>query len=299
MYKRIGYGSLMIALLAGLLALDGWIEHEVRARQAELTPPDGVALFAAPLAIAIVVVAVPAFLEVVRLAARANVLVLRVSGLFGVIMLGTLPFWWQFTGVALGGGAALGIVAAAVMLIFAEQMIGFSREDALRRVGATALAVVYLGLGFALMLGIRFGFGVPALAMFLLTVKFTDIGAYFAGKAFGRHKLVPSISPGNSWEGLAGGLVAGVGVSLLGATWLSRLPGTSLGRVSLTEAAVFGVFVALAGQFADLCESLLKRSAKAKDSGQVVPEFGGVLDILDSPLLAAPVAYGLLTTFTA
>jgi phosphatidate cytidylyltransferase len=299
MHKRILYGSLMIVLLAGLLALDGWIEHEVRARQAQLDAPDGVPLLAAPLALVLVVLAVPAFLEVVRLAAMANVLVLRVSGLFGVIMLGTLPFWWQFTGTALGGAAALGILAAALIVIFAEQMIAFSREDALRRAGATTLTVVYLGAGFALMLGIRFSFGVPALALFLLAVKFTDIGAYFMGKAFGRHKLVPSISPGKSWEGLAGGVVIGVGVSMLGARLLSRLPGTALGRVSLAEAAVFGLFVAMAGQFADLCESLLKRSAKAKDSGRVVPEFGGVLDILDSPLLAAPVAYGLLAAFTA
>ena len=123
--------------------------------------------------------------------------------------------------------------------------------------------------------------------LFLAAVKCTDIGAYFVGSAVGRHKLIVWLSPGKSWEGLIGGLAFAAGVSILVA-WAWKID------AAVWEAAVFGVAVALAGQFGDLCESLLKRSARVKDSGAALPEFGGVLDLLDSPLLAAPVGYVLL-----
>jgi phosphatidate cytidylyltransferase len=179
-----------------------------------------------------------------------------------------------------------------VMLVFAEQMIRRQTTDALKRLGATFLTIAYLGLGGALVLAIRMQYNVPVLVLFLVAVKFTDIGAYFTGSAIGRHKLIPWLSPGKSWEGLAGGLIVGAGASTL-AAWalevsLSRWP------LPLWTAAVFGAAVGLAGQFADLCESLLKRSTGVKDSGAVLPEYGGILDILDSPLLSAPVAYLLL-----
>ncbi|MCP4379805.1 MAG: phosphatidate cytidylyltransferase, partial [bacterium] len=113
-----------------------------------------------------------------------------------------------------------------------------------------------------------------------------DIGAYFTGSAIGKHKLIPWLSPGKSWEGLIGGLVTAAGVSIL----ITHLAGL---EIAIWQSAIFGVVIGLAGQFGDLCESLLKRSAKLKDSSKMVPEFGGILDIIDSPLLAAPVAYAL------
>jgi len=95
------------------------------------------------------------------------------------------------------------------------------------------------------------------------------------------------LSPGKSWEGLAGGLALAAGVGALGAWLLTRTGTPAFG-------ALFGLIVGLAGQFGDLCESLLKRSAGAKDSASLVPTFGGILDIIDSPLLAAPPAVLLL-----
>jgi phosphatidate cytidylyltransferase len=163
------------------------------------------------------------------------------------------------------------------------------------RVSATLLAVVYLGAGAALMLAIRMDerLGVPALVLFLAAVKFTDIGAYFTGTAIGRHKLIPWLSPGKTWEGLAGGLAAAAGISML-VVWAFRHVQSAHLSLSYAQAAIFGVVVGGIGQFGDLSESLLKRSAQVKDSGSLVPEFGGILDILDSPLLAAPPAYVLL-----
>jgi phosphatidate cytidylyltransferase len=123
------------------------------------------------------------------------------------------------------------------------------------------------------------------LVIFLAAAKFTDIGAYFTGSFIGKHKMIPWLSPGKSWEGLVGGLATAAGISVLLA-WL-LLEGD---QPPLRMWAIFGPVVGLAGQFGDLCESLLKRAAGAKDSGALVPEFGGVLDMLDSVLLSAPVA---------
>jgi len=295
MRTRILFGSIMIVLIAALLYADWWLEHTRRpvlrlgcGDESTVEVVRGI-----PLAALCLVLVAVALKEVARLAQGVGVQVLRVSGLVGCCTVATLPFWWQFLDAKGPSGLeVLLILGLIVMMIFAEQMIRFRTADALRQIACTGLTVLYLGVGMALILGIRTTYGDPVLLLFLAAVKFTDIGAYFTGSAVGRHKLIPWLSPGKSWEGLAGGLVAGAGVSALIAWWGDL---TVLSRPMETwEAAVFGAVVGLVGQFADLCESLLKRAANTKDAGALVPEFGGLLDILDSPLLSAPVAMVLL-----
>jgi phosphatidate cytidylyltransferase len=137
-------------------------------------------------------------------------------------------------------------------------------------------------------------FGIVPLASLLLVVKFSDTGAYTVGRLFGRHKMTPTLSPGKTWEGAIGGLAAGC----LGA-WISQyvlLP-QSVDLSSMSPAApawgwlAYGLMVGVAGMLGDLAESLLKRDMGRKDSSTWMPGFGGVLDILDSALFAAPVAY--------
>jgi len=232
-----------------------------------------------------------AFFEVRRIAATAGADLLVIAGLIGSLGLPCLALLYR-----LGGWTAPSIwlvsVLAILMVVFAEQMLRRCVEQALGRVAATMLAAVYLGGMAAMIVLLRLDFGVAALVLFLAAAKFTDIGAYFTGSAIGRHKLIPWLSPGKSWEGLVGGLLTGALVCVLG-DWLLSL---WLGERMLTwpMAAAFGLLTGLAGQFGDLCESLLKRSAGKKDSAALVPEFGGVLDILDSVLLAAPVSYVFL-----
>ncbi|MDY6914072.1 MAG: phosphatidate cytidylyltransferase [Planctomycetota bacterium] len=288
MKRRILFGTALIAATAGLLYPDWRLEQA--AVHGLSQAGDGAAIvLGLPLAVACLLLTATAFVELVRLAAGAGTELLRLSGLVGAATLATLPFWWQFTVRSLSGDVVLLTIGLTVLAVFAEQMIRSGTGDAMRRVGCTFLAVLYLGIGGAMILTIRLTWGVPVLVLFLAAVKFTDIGAYFTGSAIGRHKLIPSISPAKSWEGLIGGLVAGAAVSMLAASVLGI---DSMGPL---QAAAFGAAVGLIGQFADLCESVLKRSARLKDSGTVVPEFGGMLDILDSPLLAAPVAYLLLS----
>ena len=272
----------MIAVLAGLLTLDAYLEHLSRDHEASETI--ATALVALPTAAVLAILVILAFGELTRLAKACGVGLLGISGRLATIGLATHPYWNRFLGGALAGSSQWGsLLVLALLAIFAEQMLRYRTADALRRVAATLLAVTYLGVCGSLIFVIRFH-GVSILVLFLAAVKFTDIGAYFTGTALGRHKMIPWLSPGKSWEGLLGGLTLGILVALV--------LGWALNVDSLRpwQIALFAALVALAGQFGDLCESLLKRSAQAKDSGAVVPEFGGVLDIIDSPLLAAPVA---------
>lgn len=277
MATRVLVGSILIAALCGVFWLDWWLEQGVRWHVVGL-----------PMAVVLLVLILIAMIEMFVLCAIVKVLILLFSGLLGAALLGSLPFWWQFLSpIPPSGEHVLLILAVIMLVVFADQMMRSRTADAIRAIACTFLAVLYLGVGGAMMLGIRVRSGVPVFVLFLGAVKFTDIGAYFVGSRIGRHKMVPWLSPHKSWEGLVGGLAAAAGISML-LTAVLRLP------LTLPNAAVFGAVVGLFGQFADLCESLLKRSANVKDSGWIVLGSGGVLDLLDSPLLAAPVGYMML-----
>ena len=119
--------------------------------------------------------------------------------------------------------------------------------------------------------------------MFVFVVKSADIGAYAIGSIFGRHKFSPNISPGKTWEGMCGAVAAAIIVAI-GFAFIC-------GIMTWRSAVIFGLCFAFIGQMGDLAESMMKRDAEQKDSANKVPGFGGVLDIVDSPLVAAPFAY--------
>jgi phosphatidate cytidylyltransferase len=121
----------------------------------------------------------------------------------------------------------------------------------------------------------------------LLVTKFSDMGAYLTGSLVGRHKLVPHISPQKSWEGLAGAVLFAVG----GSFGLWYLIPDQLAVFTMTDVAVLGVLLGLAAVIGDLAESIVKRSAEAKDSGGLLPGIGGVLDLIDSVLFTAPIMF--------
>ncbi|MFO0874704.1 MAG: phosphatidate cytidylyltransferase [Phycisphaerales bacterium] len=190
-----------------------------------------------------------------------------------------------------GAALAMVVVAALVasMLVFAR---GRTIEGVLAASGAILVGVAYLGLmpGFILLL--RQHASAWLIVGVILATKACDIGAYFTGRAIGRHKLIPWLSPGKTWEGLAGGIVAGAaagaGLAALAAAVADGAPATP------AYGALCGALFAVVGQLGDLGESLLKRGAGLKDSGSLLPGMGGVLDVLDSPLLVAPVAWWML-----
>ena len=187
------------------------------------------------------------------------------------------------------------MLAAALRRAFKKQT-----QEAILKMAGTVLATLYLGgLGWFLMaLRVKHspdedasGFhGTTWVVLsILLMVKFTDIGAYFGGRAFGRRKLILWLSPGKTWEGLFFGLLT---AGIVGAACSPGLP-----NVPWWKGFIFGVIIGGIGQLGDLLESLMKRDAEVKDSGALVPGFGGILDIIDSPLVAAPFAYLLFSLF--
>jgi len=124
------------------------------------------------------------------------------------------------------------------------------------------------------------------------TTKFTDVGGLLIGTPFGRHKIAPNVSPAKSWEGCAGGVVLSMLVGVGGAAAMNQwLPGF---KFNLLSAALCSIPLAALSIPSDLVESYLKRRAEVKDSGATIPGIGGALDLIDSLLLVAPVAYLLL-----
>jgi phosphatidate cytidylyltransferase len=125
------------------------------------------------------------------------------------------------------------------------------------------------------------------LLYFIVITKFSDTGAYFVGSLIGRHKMIPRISPGKTWEGFGGAIVVSVLASLI---FVHFLGDRMMGMNSL-HAVLLGVILGLCAVVGDLIESLFKREAGVKDSGSLFPGIGGILDVLDSLLFNAPIMY--------
>jgi phosphatidate cytidylyltransferase len=173
-------------------------------------------------------------------------------------------------------------------------------DGAIGDLATTLLIICYLGVLPQYLLRLRLAQpegGAWLLLYFLATIKLCDIGAFFTGRSLGRHKLIEWLSPKKTVEGLAGGIAASILAAVVIPIAVRRWAPESPVATVLPEpqmAALFGLAMALVGQAGDLLESLFKRDAGAKDSANAIPAFGGVLDVLDSPLLAAPVAYWIL-----
>jgi phosphatidate cytidylyltransferase len=198
--------------------------------------------------------------------------------------------WNREAGTWLLGGLVIVLLTG-----FLVEMARFREPGrSVRRLSALLLVAAYLGVlpGFLSQLrwldgptggdGIRRG--TLALALAIFVPKMGDTGAYFTGRLLGRHPMTPVLSPKKTWEGAAGGLAAAA---------LTALAIDRLGPVfsSALLAAGFGLTVGVAGMLGDLAESLLKRDGERKDAAATVPGFGGVLDVVDSVIFAAPVAY--------
>lgn len=213
-----------------------------------------------------------------------------------IVLANWLPIW--FPPLGQHGDLAWPMIALAggVILAFVCEMMRFDGQGQItERLALAILPQAYVGLLFTFLIQLRMlgpTVGIVAVCSLLLVVKLGDIGAYTAGRITGRHKMVPLLSPGKTWEGFAGGLAA----ACFGA-WFSYavlLPWLADSAESLRPGChwlIYGLCVGTTGVIGDLAESLLKRDAGVKDSSRWLPGFGGVLDVLDSILLAAPVAY--------
>ena len=194
-------------------------------------------------------------------------------------------------------GWPLAIFTLAILATFVGEMARYRRSGrVIVRVGLAALCYFYVGLllSFVVQLRLLHGnlAGVTALASLIAVVKMGDSGAYTVGRLIGRHKMAPVLSPGKTWEGAAGAVLFAVLGSWLVFRFLpvesdAAHPAFRWGWV------IYGVIVGIAGLLGDLAESLIKRDAGRKDSSPWMPGFGGILDVLDSILFAAPIAWML------
>jgi len=122
---------------------------------------------------------------------------------------------------------------------------------------------------------------------FIVVTKLSDSGAYAVGSLIGKHKMIPRISPGKTWEGFGGAVVVSTGASVT----FAKLAGAHLLGMTTTHALILGAILSVSAVVGDLIESLFKREAGLKDSGQLFPGIGGILDLLDSLLFNAPLMY--------
>jgi phosphatidate cytidylyltransferase len=170
----------------------------------------------------------------------------------------------------------------------AATLRGAPFDNMIASVGATLSGVLYVAFLGGHLVAVRMGFyqelSADLLSFFFLVLMGSDTGAYYTGRALGRHKLAPSISPGKTWEGAFGGMIASLLMAALAHYWF--FPQLPL-KVALPLAAVMNIL----GVVGDLTESALKRGAGAKDAAQILPGHGGLLDRLDSLLFNAPVIY--------
>ena len=180
------------------------------------------------------------------------------------------------------------VLMAALVTIGAASLTRWQGGPGALPLAAAALfPVLYLGLPLGALVSIRATRGPSGLFLLMLTVMVSDTAQYYTGRAFGRRKLAPSISPKKTIEGAVGGFVFGpLLLAVVGAWWLPGVP--VVVRVGL------GVVVVAFGIAGDLFESMLKRSVDLKDSSSLIPGHGGVLDRIDALLFAAPVYYVVL-----
>ncbi|HEV2949690.1 MAG TPA: phosphatidate cytidylyltransferase [Gemmataceae bacterium] len=191
--------------------------------------------------------------------------------------------------------AIAGLMAGIVLAGFLWEMATFHGPGgSVQRIATLLFMAAYLGLLPCFLIQLRFPATPPAsgeahlgsvsLALAIFVPKCCDTGAYFTGRLIGKHPMAPVLSPKKTWEGAAGGLAA----SVAAAVGINRL-GPVLNGIG-TE-ITFGLTVGIAAMLGDLAESLIKRDFGRKDASEVLPGFGGILDVIDSILFASPVAF--------
>ena len=228
-------------------------------------------------------------------------LLLLVVGSIALLELYNLSFHSHLSRLLMGGGLtsfALTLIHPHFSYSLQELLVGSvllaavtisisaaSTEHRWNDAVVILLGVLYVGFPLSTVVSTRTLPGGEWLVLFLAVVTWaSDTGAYYAGTLWGKHPLLPSISPKKTVEGVLGGLVLAVGVAFLAQQWFTS-------ELSLADAVILGVLLTTVGLLGDLFESMIKRRTGVKDSGGILPGHGGMLDRLDSLLFTAPTFY--------
>ena len=176
------------------------------------------------------------------------------------------------------------LIVVACLFTFVLLFIRRENSNALASVAVTMFGLLYIAWFFSFFIKLKFLPQGALLVTFLIVVtKMGDVGAYFIGRSMGRHSLIPRISPNKTVEGTMGGLIFSIVTALAGKLYLPNF--------SFAHLLILGFLLGILAQMGDLAESLIKRDCDAKDAGNNISGFGGMLDIIDSLLFTTPIFY--------
>jgi phosphatidate cytidylyltransferase len=245
----------------------------------------------------IIVFAVTGLVEFYGLVEKRNLVCFKYWGIFGGILLlaGTFLNLNGFLGTHQGSPARVNDFETSFIILFVlglcvRQLVSKSNMAGILAISTTLFGLMYVPWLLNFIQKINFFPGVEGryfLFYFVLLTKFSDTGAYVVGSLIGRNKMIPRISPGKTWEGFAGAIFLSTSVSLA----FVHFFGSHMVGMNWIHAIVLGVLLSSTAVVGDLIESLFKREAGVKDSGNFFPGIGGILDLLDSLLFNAPIMY--------
>ncbi|MEI6784695.1 MAG: CDP-archaeol synthase [Verrucomicrobiota bacterium] len=243
-----------------------------------------------------VVLAVTGLAEFYGLVAKRDLVCFEGCGIAGgmLLMVGTFLNLTGLLGTS-GSPARVNDFETSFLILFVlglclRQFVSRSNTAGILAISTTLFGLMYVPWLLNFIQKINFFPGVEGhyyLLYFMLITKFSDTGAYVTGSLIGRHKMIPRISPGKTWEGFAGAIV----VSTLASLVFVHFLGSKMAGMNWKHAIILGVILSVSAVVGDLIESLFKREAGVKDSGKFFPGIGGILDLLDSLLFNAPIMY--------
>jgi phosphatidate cytidylyltransferase len=244
----------------------------------------------------ILLLAVTGLAEFYGLVAKRDLVCFFGWGIFGGILLivGTFLNLTGRVGTT-GSPARVNDFETSFLILFVlglctRQFFSKSNTAGILAISTTLFGLMYVPWLLNFVQKINFFPGVDGhyyLFYFVLITKFSDTGAYAVGSLIGKHKMIPRISPGKTWEGFGGAIV----VSTLASVIFFELCRHKMRGMTFTHAIILGVILSVSAVVGDLIESLFKREAGVKDSGKFFPGIGGILDLLDSLLFNAPIMY--------
>jgi phosphatidate cytidylyltransferase len=246
----------------------------------------------------IATLALAGLVEFYGLAEKCRLACFKYSGLFGgiLLLLGTFAHFEGWLGIhgtpARVNDFETGFLILFVLGLCVRQFVSHANASGITAIAVTLFGIMYVPWLLNFIQKINFFFapnmdGKFYVFYFILVTKFSDTGAYVVGSLIGRHKMIPRISPGKTWEGFGGAIVVSTGASLL----FVHFFGAHMQGMRTIHAIILGVILSSTAVIGDLIESLFKREAGVKDSGTLFPGIGGILDLLDSLLFNAPIMY--------
>ena len=288
---RLIFAAAILIPLVGLLVADYQVGHWV----------PGVLLLPLGLAMALMATA-----ELLDLLASQDIRPVGWCVYVGVLMvfLSTFaPSVWPMVGATYPADCPLGklgwpliATAVALVLVLVAEMLEYEEPGGhVARISLAVFAICYVGLAMSFVVLLRLfhsnAWGMAALVSLAFVVKVSDTGAYAFGKLCGRHPMSRRLSPHKTVEGAAGGILVAAVAAILFFDWILPWIVPTAASIPWWRSALFGIIIAVVGMVGDLAESLIKRDVGRKDSSAWLRGLGGVLDVLDSVMIAAPFAF--------